>query len=156
MFTIDKTLDIAAPAEVVWEVLTDFGRYHEWNPFVVDCRATLEPGGTIDMQVKLIGKPQFQREWIREVQPGQGFAYSMKPVPLGTLRSLRSHALEPLGKEHCRYRSHFELDGWLRPVVLALFEGALQRGFAGMSEGVRTRAEALWRERRTAGKVAAA
>lgn len=149
MFTIDRTVDIAAPAEIVWEVLTDFGRYHEWNPFVVDCRVSaLEPGATIDMQVKLVGKPQFQREWIREVQPGKGFAYSMKPVPLGTLRSLRTHRLEALGKDRCRYHSHFELDGWLKPVVLALFRGALQRGFGGMTDAIRTRAESLAQQRR--------
>jgi uncharacterized protein YndB with AHSA1/START domain len=27
-------IEIQAPAERVWAVLTDFGAYHEWNPFI--------------------------------------------------------------------------------------------------------------------------
>lgn len=148
MFTIDKTLEIAAPASVVWEVLTDFARYGEWNPFVPECKATLQPGGAIEMQVRLMAKPQFQREWIREVDTGKGFSYNMKPMPLGALRSFRSHAIEEQGAERCRYRSHFEMQGWLLPLILAMFRGGLERGFEGMSAGFKTRAEALWAARR--------
>jgi len=149
MFTIDKNFEIAAPASVVWEVLTDFARYGEWNPFVPECKAELAPGGAIDMQVRLMSKPQFQREWIRTVESGKGFSYSMKPMPLGALRSLRSHAIEEVNAERCRYRSHFEMEGWLLPLILAMFRGGLERGFQGMSSGVKTRAEALWLARRS-------
>ena len=33
----------ADPAEV-WAVLTDFDRYPDWNPFIVDVRGDAEPG----------------------------------------------------------------------------------------------------------------
>lgn len=32
--TISTTVDIPAPREAVWEVLTDFAAYGEWNPFM--------------------------------------------------------------------------------------------------------------------------
>ena len=149
-FVIDKTLEIDAPAEVVWNVITDLPRYREWNPFVVDAKSTLKPGDPIDMQVKLRDKPQFQSEVITEFNPGKGFAYRMKPMPLGALRSLRSHAVEPLGPGRSRYVSHFEIDGWLQFLVLALFREALQRGFEGMSQGIKARAEQLHTARRAA------
>ena len=41
---IEFTRDIQASPEVVWSVITDFERYKEWNPFVIDCDAKLEPG----------------------------------------------------------------------------------------------------------------
>ena len=31
-FTIDTTLDINAAPDAVWDVLTDFASYKEWNP----------------------------------------------------------------------------------------------------------------------------
>ena len=65
MFTIDKTLEIEAPAATVWQVLTDFAAYGQWNPFVPECRCELKPGGAIEMQVQLMAKPQFQRERAR-------------------------------------------------------------------------------------------
>ncbi|WP_280265492.1 SRPBCC domain-containing protein [Nocardia wallacei] len=141
-FVIDDSVDIDAPAAVVWKVLTDFAAYGEWNPFVTGCRTTLEPGAPIDMRVRLVGpRAKAQREWIRSHTPGTEFSYAMKPVPLGALHSMRSHTLTPLDAGRCRYASHFELAGWLQPVVTAALGSALRRGFGEMTEAVRGRAE---------------
>jgi uncharacterized protein YndB with AHSA1/START domain len=147
-FIIERTLEIDAPAAVVWEVLTDFARYPEWNPFVLECRSTLKPGEAFDMRVKLMSRPQRQVEWVLEHVPGQRFAYQMKPFPLGALRSRRSHEVEPLGEQRTRYRSYFRLEGWLMPLVRALMGRRIEVGMQGMWEGVQARAEKLWAQRR--------
>ena len=146
-FLIDATLEIEAPAELVWEVITDFPRYGEWNPFIVACETTLKPGDPIDLRVALTSRPQKQREWILSHTPGEQFTYSMKPAPLGLLRSRRQHKVSALGPARCRYESHFELAGTLRPLVTALLGSNLKRGFAGMTAGIKTRAEQLQRQR---------
>lgn len=147
MFTIDRTLDIDAPKTLVWEVLTDFARYGEWNPFVPVAKCDFRAGGAIEMEVKLRDKPQFQREWINSVTPGEGFSYSMKAVPLGTLRSLRVQKLEALGENRTRYTSHFEIAGWLQPLVTGIFGAGMRTGFEGMALGLKRRAEALHAQR---------
>ena len=143
MFTIDHEFEIAAPAETVWQVITDLDRYGEWNPFVVAAESTLQPGDEIRMRVKLIGPPQKQVEVMTAYSEGEGFAYRMKPFPLGALASARHHHIESVGEGRSLYRSHFELRGWLAPVVRGLLGSPLQRGFDGMAEGIRRRAEAL-------------
>lgn len=143
VFQIDRTIDVSASPEVVWKVLTDFPKYREWNPFVVDARCSLKPGAAIEMQVKLKDKPQRQVEQIVGVEPGKGFSYRMHPMPLGALKSFRSHRIEPSAPGRCRYTSHFEIEGWLVPVVLAMFKAGLERGFAGMTEAIGARAERL-------------
>src|SRR5687767_3091570 len=110
-FTIDKSLEIAAPAEVVWEVITDLPRYGEWNPFVLACESTLKPGDPITLTVKLMAKPQRQVEWMLENEPRKLLAYRMKPVPAGALSSYRSHELASAGPNRTRYRSYFMLQG---------------------------------------------
>ena len=140
---IEHVLDIDAPPAVVWQVLTDLPRYGEWNPFVIECRSTLVPGEPIDLRVRLRAKPQDQREWMVEMEAGKGFAYRMKPFPLGALASRRSHHLEALADGRTRYRSHMQLSGWLMPLVRTLLGANLQRGFSEMSEAVRSRAEQL-------------
>jgi len=147
---IEHVLEVDAPPTVVWEVLTDLPRYPEWNPFVVECRSTLEPGAPIDLLVKLRAKPQRQREWMIENVAGKGFAYRMKPFPLGALSSRRSHELVDLGGGRTRYRSHMQLAGWLMPLVRALLGTNLARGFTDMSAAVRSRSEQLTAERRAA------
>ena len=145
-FVIEKSLQIAAPPEVVWEVITDLARYGEWNPFVVACQSTLKPGDPIDLQVKLMAKPQRQVEWMLENEPQRKLAYRMKPVPAGALSSYRSHELEPAAGG-TRYRSYFRLQGWLMPLVRGLLGSKLEAGFAGMTDGIHRRAEALWAQR---------
>lgn len=143
-FVIDLAADIDAPAELVWQVITDFPRYGEWNPFVPECRSSLVPGEPIDMLVRVSGSsPRKQREWIRSHTPGRELSYSMKPVPPGALHSLRSHTVTPLSDDRTRYESHFELGGWLHPVVVALLGKNLRRGFEGMTDGIKEQAEKL-------------
>ncbi|WP_254893660.1 SRPBCC domain-containing protein [Nocardia donostiensis] len=141
---MDDAVEIDAPAEVVWSVLTDLEQYGEWNPFIIRCRSTLEVGAPIDMVVNhIMPKPMKMREWIRSHTPGREFSYSMKPVPLGALRSERSHKVTQLGPDRCRYESHFQLAGWLSPLVGLLFGGGFRKGFPGMVTGVQRRAEQL-------------
>ncbi|WP_281783837.1 SRPBCC domain-containing protein [Sinimarinibacterium flocculans] len=146
MFTIDRMLEIDAPPEVVWKVLTDFARYGEWNPFVPEARCDLRPGGALEMQVRLRDKPgakrQFQREWVNSVTPGTTYSYSMKPVPLGALRSERVQTVAALDAGRCRYTSHFELAGWLHPLVTAVLGDGLRKGFEDMAQGLKRQAEA--------------
>ncbi len=147
MFVIEKTLEIDAPAEIVWEVISDLPRYPQWNPFCLECRSTLVPGDPIDMKVKLMAKPQAQREWMIGCEPGRGFSYRMQPVPMGALSSFRSHEIEATGAATARYRSYFHLKGWMKFVVLGLFRSKLEDGFAGMSAAIKARAESLWAQR---------
>jgi hypothetical protein len=146
-FVLNHDLEVKAPAALVWEVITDFAHYRDWNPFVVECRSTLEPGEPIDMQVMLTDKPQDVHEVVVECVPGRRFAYRMKPIPLGALSSLRSHDIASRGAGSSTYRSHFELNGWLAPVVLALYRKNLERAFGSMSAAIQQRAEALWLDR---------
>jgi len=140
---IDHVVDIDAPPEVVWRVLTDFDQYGEWNPMAVRCASSLVPGEPIDMSVRL-GPVRIkrQREWVRTHTPGQEFSYAMKPVPFGALRSRRTQTVTPINDRRTRYESQFELHGWLQPPVRLLLGRALRRGFSGAVAGLRARAEA--------------
>ncbi len=143
MFEIDHVLRVEAPAETVWRVITDFDAYPEWNPFVVGCASTLVPGDPIDMRVALVGPVMRQRETIFEHEPGRRMGYGLAPNFTGALASNRTHEVEALGPASSEYRSHFELSGWLSPLVRGLLGSRLEAGFAAMSEGIRARAESL-------------
>jgi len=142
-FVIAERLEIAAPAECVWEVLTDFAHYGDWNPFVVACESSLEIDAPIDMRVEIFpGIRQKQREYIFACEPGRSFTYGVRPKPLGAMQSHRSHLIEPAGN-HCVYSSHFELEGWLAPVVRSLLGRRLEAGFGAMCRGIKARSEEL-------------
>ncbi|HXK24608.1 MAG TPA: SRPBCC domain-containing protein [Myxococcota bacterium] len=141
---IVHTVEIAAPAERVWQVIVDLDRYPEWNPFVVACRSSLRVGEPIDMRVRVM--PFFaqpQRETILEHEPGRRLCYGLPRRGSGALVSRRCHEVESLGPERTRYVSCFELEGWMEPGVRTLLGRRLAQGFAAMSAAIGVRAEAL-------------
>ena len=141
---ITHTLEIAAPSATVWSVITDLASYPAWNPFVVACTSTLEVGAPIAMRVRvfpLFAQPQ--REQILEHVPGRRLAYGIPIRPLGSLASRRSHEVTPIAPDRTRYVSHFELNGWLAPLVALLLGSRLRHGFTAMSAAIKTRAESL-------------
>ena len=144
MIEIDESYEVRASAEVLWQVITDFDRYPDWNPFVISCAAALREGQPIDMKVQLFKHfAQPQRETIVEVKPGVSFRYGLGPGRLGALSSLRSHEIETLGSGQTRYRSHFHLTGWLAPLTEAWLGRRLEHGFTAMTRALVARAEAL-------------
>jgi len=143
---IDETVEVNAPHDIVWGVITDFRRYGEWNPFVVECDSTLKVGDPIVMRVHVFEAfAQPQREIIFRHDPGRLFCYGVSGMPLGAMRSNRCHEVRSLNSASSEYRSHFELSGWLSPIVSGLVGRQLRRGFHAMTESIRTRSEQLAR-----------
>ena len=143
-YVIEHAHSVDAPAERVWEVISDLPSYPEWNPFVVSCRSTLAPGDPIAMRVRIFAQfAQPQREVILEHEPGRWLCYGLAPSRLGALASRRSHEVTPLAAARTRYVSRFALSGWLAPLVKWLLGARLQAGFAAMSAALAARAEAL-------------
>jgi hypothetical protein len=127
-------------------VVTDLARYSEWNPFVVACASTLEVGDPISMRVGLFARfAQPQREWILEHERGRRLCYGLPRSRIGALASRRSHEVFAESGGRARYVSHFELSGWLAPLVSLLLGSRLRAGFAAMSAAIAARAEALER-----------
>ena len=145
MLKIDHRITVNAPKETVWNVITDLDAYGQWNSFVVECRSTLEENKPINMQVRVL--PFFampQKETIFEHQPGEKLSYGIS-MPLGALKSYRSHEVKQLVPGVAEYISTFELSGWLSPLVERLLGKQLRRGFNDMSEGVQLRAQSVYR-----------
>ncbi len=141
---LEHSHEVEAPAARVWQVVCDLPRYPEWNPFVVRCVSTLAIGDPIDMRVRVLPFwAQPQRERVLEHDPGRHLCYGIGPTPLGALASRRCHDVVPLAPARSRYVSHFELSGWLSPLVALLLGGRLRAGFSAMSAALCARAEAL-------------
>lgn len=147
-FKIDNILEIEAPIELVWEVLTDLSRYGEWNPFVPEASSTFEVGDPFTMKVQLFEMfAQPQTETIFEFEPGKRFRYGVPSMPLGAMASSRCHLVESLGPERTVYRSEFQLDGWLAPLIEGLLGGRMKKGFDTMADALKVRAEGLHGQR---------
>jgi uncharacterized protein YndB with AHSA1/START domain len=87
------TTDIAAPAERVWQVMSDIDRWHEWTPSVTSIRR-LDSGPFGVGSRAVIRQPKFPPVlWkITEIAPGGSFVW----VSGGPgLRVVAHHWVEP-------------------------------------------------------------
>jgi len=139
---IEFIREIEAPKDVVWSAIADFAAYAEWNPFVVACSSELRVGAPMAMTVRLGDRQREQVEFVSRVVEGELFEYRMKPVgPL--LHSYRQHEVASQADGRTLYRSTFELNGWLAPLVGAILSGPLHDGFKGMTDSLVSRSEQL-------------
>lgn len=144
-FETDNSIEIDAPADLVWRVLTDFGAYRDWNPFQLECSTDFTPGAPIDMRVDLgPRKPMHQREFIDEIDDtNRWFTYRMKPAPFGLVTSLRRQRVVALDDGRSRYESHFEINGALSGLVELLLGKEMVAKFGAATQALGARAESL-------------
>jgi hypothetical protein len=66
------SIDIAAPPERVWEVLTQLAAYPGWNPFIVRAEGTVAVGERLSLRMQPVGARQVTvRPTVLEATPGR-------------------------------------------------------------------------------------
>lgn len=140
---IIETIDIDAPPERVWSVLTDFASYPDWNPFVRRISGDLVTGSRITVRLQPPGgRGMTFKPVIEEVTPGRSLRW------LGRLGAPRifdgehSFTLEPRpgGGTHFVHAERFS--GVLVAPLGRMLE-ATKLGFREFNEAIKQRAEAV-------------
>lgn len=134
-------VEIEAPIERVWEVLTDFGRYGEWNPFTTRVETDSEVGSPVDLYVTLGPLKLWQRERIEVVDPPRLLVWSNRMSHSALLSARREQRLEALSATRCRYLTTDAFTGLLTPVVVLFFGWLVRNGFNTMAAALKERAE---------------
>ncbi|WP_406274103.1 SRPBCC domain-containing protein [Nocardia sp. NBC_00881] len=71
MREVETHIDIAAPTQRVWDVLTDFAAYPEWNPFFIAVDGRAHPGEKLALHTKFSRRfsPRVSTVTVRTVDP---------------------------------------------------------------------------------------
>lgn len=141
-----QRIEITAPARFVWEVLVDYPRYPEWNPYTVAVATTLAIGDRIDLTLpNPDGSPGtfVNREYIRVVDPPRLLRYDTGEELPGIF-AVRDQWIEGLGPDRCAYRTTDTISGEHAAWVMASSGEWVRAGFNAVAEALRTRSEQLW------------
>jgi uncharacterized protein YndB with AHSA1/START domain len=144
------TVEIAAPASFVWDVLVDYPRYPEWNPYTIAVETTLEIGDRIDLTLPNpdgpnpdgTGGTMLNREFIRVVDPPHHLRYDTGEEYPGLL-GMRDQYVTELGPDRCRYHTTDTLSGELADLVMETNGAWIKAGFDAVAHALRARAELL-------------
>lgn len=139
------TVEIAAPARVVWDVLTDFPSYPQWNPYTVAAVSTLEIATSIDLTLP---KPDgsdgtfLNREWVRVVAPPHHLRYDTAEEMPGIF-AVRDQWITELAPDRCTYHTTDTISGKYADKVMELTGDWVKAGFDSVANALKARAEQL-------------
>lgn len=142
-------VEIDAPAEHVWSVVTDFARYGEWNPYTVQVDTTGLVGDDVVLHLPDPAKPgeRFTTvEHIRVVDPPHHLQYDTGTSFEGML-AVRDQWVTDLGDGRCSYSTTDVFSGEIAQVVYDLQAEWVKAGFDATARALKARAEQLWAAR---------
>ena len=143
MRELREEIEVPAPPERVWEVLTDFVAYGEWNPFIPSLAGEPAVGARLRVRIEPPGaRGMTFRPTVTAADPGRELRWLGRLLVPGLFDGEHRFALEPLaGGTRTRFTQSERFGGLLVP----LFGGTLAataEGFRRMNEALARRAEA--------------
>lgn len=141
-------IEIAAPPELVWDLVADYEGWPAWNPLYVATRGRAEPGGSLRFTVQLEGlKPQSGTAQVLTVRPGELLEYRIAGLG-GLVRNLRFIEIEELSPTRCTVTNGEVIGGPLGGVLFRAMGAKVGRGLEGMNRALRALAERKWNGQR--------
>lgn len=136
-------VEIDAPRERVWSVLTDFARYHEWNPFITGVEGRLERGARLRVTISLPedGGQHTFRPTIVRCEPGEELRWLGHLLIKGLFDGEHFFRLDSIGDNRTKFVHGEDFGG----VLLRFMGNTLTlsaRGFAYMNQALKRRVEA--------------
>ena len=141
MLTIQEQTIVNASPETVFNIITDLGRYEEWNPWIVKASGTVEEGRLIKVKAKmgdriisvqhriLISKPNIEFRWC-DVGWFTKFAYGE-----------RSRFMKSLANGGVEYRVDLTVTGFLWWFVKLVYGKSMEAGLKAETNALKERAE---------------
>ena len=131
----------ASPARV-WEVLTDFAAYRQWNPFIVQATGQAVPGSRLELKMRPSGgRTTTIRPEVLEADPGRKLRWLGRVLVPGLFDGEHRFTIQPTGPGRVRLTQHEEFRGRLAPLLMALIAKPTLESFQRMNDALKARAE---------------
>jgi hypothetical protein len=139
---------IRAPRALVWNVMTDFAAFSEWNPLHRSVAVMSQEPGRIflDLRVALFSESRLTRSLEEVFYCDSARFIIVYGLPDGPVNSLRAQWLTEDDRGDTVYHSYDSLGGNLSWLLRGFMERKVLEGFNRQHEALRRRCEtlALW------------
>jgi hypothetical protein len=138
MRTLEHSIDIPAPVDEVWEVLSATGEYAAWNPFITRLDGRLALGERLVVTIRPRDKSMTFKPTVVAVEPARLVRWQGRVGVRGIFDGEHELRLEPMPGGGTRFTQHETFTGVLVPFMRSVLEDTL-RGFTAMNEALRDR-----------------
>ncbi len=141
MRELRREIEINAPPERVWAVVTDFAAYPEWNPFISSISGELHEGARLEVRIEPPGaRAMTFKPTVRAVEASRELRWLGHLLLPGVLDGEHSLRIEPLDGGRSRFVQSEGFSG----LLVGLFKGTLAKteaGFEQMNTALKARVE---------------
>lgn len=142
MIEVRASIDIAASADTVWNVLTDLAQYPAWNPFIRHARGSLALGGDVRVRVRPhLGIPLAFRARITHREEGRELRWRGTVGGRWIGSGDHDFVITPLDDHRARFEQVEVFDGIVPHLGARVLEREARLGFEAMNRALADRAE---------------
>jgi hypothetical protein len=139
---IRTEIEIAASAARVWEELTNFASYGQWNPFIRSIRGEAAEGHRLIVRIQSPGRHEMTfRPVVLAAKAPHELRWLGKVLFSGLFDGEHSFQLYPLDGQRTRFVQREIFRGVLVPLFAKQLNNSTKRGFELMNEALKIRAE---------------
>lgn len=143
-YHLQTEIEINAGAERVWEVLTDFMSYPEWNPFIRFIRGIPEEDTRLEVRIQARGtKGMTFRPRVLVADAGQELRWLGRILMPGIFDGEHRFVIQPLADGKVLFQHSESFSGVLVPFFRDSLDRDTKRGFDEMNLALKARVEAM-------------
>jgi hypothetical protein len=143
MKELHKEIEINATQERVWQLLTDFDRFPQWNPFIRRVEGKAEVGAKLEVHIQPSGaRGMTFKPTVLTAEPFRELRWLGRMIMPGLFDGEHKFTVEPLGENQVRFIQQEMFTGILVPLLASSLDKDTLRGFDEMNRALKVRAEA--------------
>lgn len=143
MKELHSEIEINAPAQRVWEALTDFASYPQWNPFIRRASGVPRTGERLEVRMEPSGSRGMTfRPKVLNAEANRELHWLGHLFVRGVFDGEHFFTIEPLGESRVRFVQREVFRGFLVPLLSGALDRDTRRGFEEMNRALKERAEA--------------
>ncbi|MGO9421298.1 SRPBCC family protein [Roseiarcus sp.] len=141
-YEIKTEIGIEASPSRVWEVLTDFPRYPEWNPFVLEVQGDVYQGAAIHYRFEMPRGIRIRTAAVvLRFQPDSELRFSAHFLAPTVFRGDHYFAIESKGQNSVVFHHGEIISGFLFPPVQLILQTQGPPIFQALNKALKRRAE---------------
>ena len=142
MKELHSEIEIQASDERVWELLTNFASYPQWNPFIRRVSGEAKEGKRIKVHIQPSGANGMRfQPTILKVEPKRELRWRGHFLMPGCFDGEQVFTIEPLGENRVRFVQREFFNGSLVPLFIRKLDNEIKRGFIEMNQALKMQAE---------------
>ena len=140
--TLHTETVIAADPARIWEILTDFAGYRDWNRSIPHAEGIARAGTVLRVTIRWPGlRPSRYQLEVLAAEPEHELRWLGHFGRTGLMDGDHRFVIEPLGERRCRVIQIEHFAGWLVPLFAPWLKKNVLSGFELMNSALKERAE---------------